>query len=107
MPSDLRSEFGDIDIYLFDLLLRGHLHPSMTVLDAGCGTGRNLRYLLRNGFTVYAADLDAASVEAVQALAARVSSSLPQTNFRVEPIEAMSFPDECADLVISSAVLPG
>jgi hypothetical protein len=41
-PSDsLREQFGDIDVYLFDQLLRGRIVSGMKVLDAGCGSGRN------------------------------------------------------------------
>ena len=45
----LRAQFGAIDVYLFDQLLRGAIRPGMRVLDAGCGSGRNLVYLLREG----------------------------------------------------------
>ena len=41
----------------------------------------------------------------MQALAATRAPHLPRTNFRVEPIEAMAWPDHFADVVISSAVL--
>ena len=53
---ELQALFGNIDIYLFDQLLRGRIQPGMHVLDAGCGGGRNLVYLLKNGFDVSAAD---------------------------------------------------
>ena len=36
---DLRREFGDVDIYLFDQLHRGRIVEGMKVLDAGCGGG--------------------------------------------------------------------
>jgi len=37
-PSDsLREQFGDIDVYLFDQLLRGPIVSGMKVRDAGCG----------------------------------------------------------------------
>jgi len=104
MP-DLRAEFGDIDIYLFDQLLRGRLCPGMRVIDAGCGSGRNLVYLLRNGYDVRAADADPHAIATVRDLAARLAPSLPAANFRVEAVEAMTFADGSADVVISSAVL--
>ena len=56
--SDLRTQFRDIDIYLFDQLLRGRIAPGMRLLDAGCGSGRNLVYLLQAGYEVYGADAD-------------------------------------------------
>jgi tellurite methyltransferase len=101
----LQQQFGQIDIYLFDQLLKGRILPGMRVLDAGCGSGRNLVYLLRQGFDLYAADADAATVEQVRALARDLAPALPSSNFRVEPVERMSFADACADVVICSAVL--
>jgi tellurite methyltransferase len=103
--SVLADEFGDIDIYLFDQLLRGRIRPGMTVFDAGCGGGRNLVYLLRAGYHVYASDVSPAAVAAVQRLAATLAPALPPENFRVERLEALTFPDAFADVVLSSAVL--
>jgi tellurite methyltransferase len=104
-PLTLQQRFGQIDIYLFDQLLKGRIQPGMRVLDAGCGSGRNLVYLLREGYEVCAADADAAEVEKVRALAREFAPSLPASNFRVEPVERMSFPDACADVVICNTVL--
>lgn len=99
------SRFGEIDIYLFDQLQRGRIAAGMVILDAGCGTGRNLEYFLGAGYDVFGADMDREAIAAVRALAARLAPQLPPTNFRAEPVEAMSFDDGAADLVISSAVL--
>jgi tellurite methyltransferase len=104
MPT-IKEQFGQIDIYLFDQILRGRIAPGMRILDAGCGGGRNLVYFLREGYDVRAADADAAAIESVRSLARMLAPSLPPANFRVEPIEAMSFDEACADVVISSAVL--
>jgi SAM-dependent methyltransferase len=101
----LQEHFGPIDIYLFDQLLKGRILPGMSVLDAGCGSGRNLVYLLREGFEVFAADASPEAVEQVRALARTLAPSLPESNFRVEPVESLSFADACADVVLSSAVL--
>jgi tellurite methyltransferase len=103
--SDLERQFGQIDIYLFDQLLRGRIRAGMRVLDAGCGSGRNLVYLLQSGFEVFATDADAGSIDHVRRMAATLSPDLPESNFRVEPVERMTFPDAFADVVLSSAVL--
>jgi tellurite methyltransferase len=104
MPT-LQEQFGQIDIYLFDQLLKGRISPGMRILDSGCGSGRNLVYLLREGYEVYAADSDAPSVESVRSLARVLAPALPDSNFRVEATEHMSFDDACADVVISNTVL--
>ena len=101
----LREQFGDIDVYVFDQLLRGRIRPGMRVLDAGCGHGRNLVYLLQAGIEVFAIDEDPNAILAVRALAARSAPALPATHFKVESVEAMTIPDASMDVVISSAVL--
>jgi len=101
----LQAQFGQIDIYLFDQLLRGRIEPGMRILDAGCGSGRNLVYLLREGFEVFAVDSDGRAIEETRRLASALAPTLPADNFRVEPVEAMSFPDAFAEVVLSSAVL--
>jgi SAM-dependent methyltransferase len=103
--TQLVEQFGAIDIYLFDQILRGRIGRGMRVLDAGCGAGRNLVYFLREGYEVFGADLDARAVDSTRRLAARLAPGLPAGNFRVEAIEEMSFPDGFADVVLSSAVL--
>src|SRR3954452_8923776 len=101
----LQQEFGQIDIYLFDQLLKGRISPGMRILDAGCGSGRNLIYLLRKGYEIYAVDLEPQAVESVRSLARMLAPTLPESNFRVEAVERMSFDDACADVVISNTVL--
>lgn len=102
---DLEAEFGAIDIYLFDQILRGRITARDRVLDAGCGSGRNLVYLLKAGAHVCALDGDPDAIVEVRALAAKLAPTLPAANFRVEPIQRTSFPDGSATVVISSAVL--
>ena len=101
----LREMFGDIDIYLFDQLLRGRFDGVRTVLDAGCGGGRNLVWLLRAGFQLHAVDRDAAAVERVRRLAAQLAPGLPPEGFRQAEVDALPFADAGMDAVISSAVL--
>jgi SAM-dependent methyltransferase len=102
---NLQEYFGQIDIYLFDQLLKGRFHPRMRVLDAGCGGGRNLIYFLRSGYDVCGVDLSAEAIAHIRALASGLAPHLPADNFRVEAVEGMSFADAGFDVVISSAVL--
>ncbi len=77
----------------------------MRILDTGCGSGRNLVYILREGYEVYAADSDAQAVDSVRSLARMLAPTPPESNFRVEAVEHMSFDDACADVVVSNTVL--
>jgi SAM-dependent methyltransferase len=101
----LQEQFGQIDIYLFDQILRGNITPALRVLDAGSGFGRNLVYLLRQGCEVFAVDTNQHAVEHVRSLAGSLGNSSPAENFRIAPVERMPFSDAIADLVICSAVL--
>lgn len=105
MTLSVQEQFGQIDIYVFDQILRGNMAPGMRVLDAGCGYGRNLVHLLREGCEVFALDEDAEGVEHVRRLSASLMTGLPTKNFQVGSIEKMPFPDGFADVVICSAVL--
>ena len=102
---NVQEQFGQIDIYVFDQILRGNIAPGMRILDAGCGYGRNLVHLLREGCEVFAVDQDAAGVEHVRKLSASLDTGLPEGNFQVAQLDQIPFPDEFADVVISSAVL--
>ncbi len=101
----LLEQFDHLDIYLFDQLLRGRISKGMRVLDAGCGTGRNLVYMLRQGFDLWATDRDPAAVAAARALAAHLFPRLSPDRFGVELVERLPFQDQSMDVVISNAVL--
>ena len=105
MTLNVQEQFGQIDIYVFDQILRGNITADMTVLDAGCGYGRNLVHLLREGSKVFAIDADPDGVAHVHRLSDSLKTGLPAENFRVGSIEEMPFPQEFADVVICNAVL--
>jgi tellurite methyltransferase len=105
MSLNLREQFGQIDIYVFDQILRGNITGQMRVLDAGCGYGRNLVHLLREGCEIFALDASSEGVEHVRKLSAALGTGLPADNFQVGVIEQIPFPDAFADVVICNAVL--
>jgi len=105
MQSIPQQLYGNIDIYLFDQLLKGTYNDCQKILDAGCGGGRNLVYFLQNGFDVYGIDPNPNAIAAVQQLAQGLAPNLPQANFKVAAAEQLPFGDAEFDLVLSSAVL--
>jgi len=105
MQNNLKQLYGNIDIYLFDQLLKDRYQDCSKILDAGCGQGRNLVYFLRNGFEVYGIDPDEGSIITVKALSKSLAPQNDLANFQKTSAESMSFPNNYFDLVISSAVL--
>ncbi|HLM61220.1 MAG TPA: class I SAM-dependent methyltransferase [Pyrinomonadaceae bacterium] len=97
--------FGDIDIYLFDQILKNRFAPEMKILDAGCGGGRNLVYFLRSGFEVFGVDRNHEAIERIRSFAQSIAPENPSENFQVAAVERIPFADESFDVVISSAVL--
>ena len=102
---NLNEFFGDIDIYLFDQILKNRFSPGMKILDAGCGGGRNIVYFLRSGFEVFGVDQNAEAIEYVRSLAQMLAPENSPENFQILGVEKMPFADESFDVVISSAVL--
>ena len=81
-------------------VLGNALRSGGAVLDAGCGTGGYLRFLLdeRDFSTAAGVDLGAAAIELAQ-------TRVPEADLRVAPLRALPFGDETFDLVVSNDVL--
>ena len=105
VSASIRSQFGEMDIYLFDQLVRGRFDRRPRVLDAGCGSGRNLLFFLRNGFDVRAVDADADAIRALREFAVGVNPAIRVDQIQHAPVESLPWEDGTTDAVISSAVL--
>ncbi len=105
MHNTLHETFGNIDIYLFDQLLKARYDNLNKVLDVGCGSGRNLRYFLRNGYEVFGIDTAPQAIEAVKQLSAELAPKNSLENFMVCTAESLPYDDASFDLIICSAVL--
>ncbi len=100
----LGALIGDTDIYLVDQILRGRFPPGATVLDAGSGSGRNLRFFLHRGDPVIAVDHDPSVVARTRSFAG--ATARPQRCVSAAArVEALPFSDATVDVVIANAVL--
>ncbi len=105
MSNKLAEAFGDIDIYLFDQLLKGRYDNCKDIIDVGCGSGRNMVYFLKNGYNVFGIDPNPDAIATVQLLAQQLAPDIPPAHFMVAKAEDMPFAAASFDLVICSAVL--
>src|SRR5215203_3791802 len=103
--AELRASLGEIDIYLFDQILRGRFDNRRRILDAGCGDGRNLVYFLRAGFDCFGADSEPAAIAHLRRLASQLAPDLPGSNFAVGQLDRLTHEDASMDAVVCSAVL--
>ena len=92
---------GNTDIYLLDQIMKGRYKLSDTILDAGCGEGRNLHWFLLNNISIYGIDSNAASIAELKSK----YPQLPGKTFLNAPVEQMPFEDNYFNHIICSAVL--
>lgn len=62
---NVKEQFGEIDIYLFDQILKNRFAPNSKILDAGCSGGRNMVWFLRNDFEVFGIDQNEINIQHV------------------------------------------
>lgn len=105
MPNTLQAQFGNIDIYLFDQLLKGRFDNCHKIIDIGCGGGRNLHYFFQKGFEVHGIDPDTGAIAHVKQLSTELAPENPLSNFSVTTAEELTYPDNTFDLAICSAIL--
>ncbi|MEO6903482.1 MAG: class I SAM-dependent methyltransferase [Bacteroidia bacterium] len=105
MITNLKDLFGNIDIYLFDQLLKGRFDNCKNVIDIGCGNGRNLVYFLKNNFDVFAIDQNEEAIKDTKNLSEKLAPHNSISNFCVSLVESIPFQNNQFDIVICSAVL--
>ena len=94
------SIIQNTDIYLLDQILKGRYQKGDLVLDAGCGTGRNMTWFAQNEIAINGCDLSAEAIEqAVQ------RTGLSADKFKVVGLDNLPYETKSFDHVICSAVL--
>lgn len=103
--NDLKTQFGNIDIYLFDQLLKGRFEKGDQVIDVGCGGGRNSYFLIKAGFDVFGIDQSEEAIAEIKQLAQEAMPDYPMERFQVGLVEQLPFDSAQFDWVIANAVL--
>src|SRR5690606_35199761 len=99
----LNKALGHIDLYLLDQILKGRFDPSMKVLDAGCGEGRNLSYFIQNGYEVHGVDTNPSAIQMLKFVASSLNRASDRHDVQVAPVEALPWEGAYGDLVICNA----
>jgi 2-polyprenyl-3-methyl-5-hydroxy-6-metoxy-1,4-benzoquinol methylase len=100
----IKEQLQNTDIYIIDQLLKGNFDELKSVLDVGCGAGRNLVYFLQNDFDVFGIDPNENRLNETKEIALELNPSTPSTNFKIATAELIPFKQNF-DLIICNAVL--
>ncbi len=96
----LRKQIEHIDIYLLDQILKGCYERKESILDAGCGMGRNLKWFYDNLYLVFGVDDNESHIQYV-----KENYDMRKDHFLVASIEALPFESGMFHHVICNAVL--
>jgi len=96
----LKVELGNIDIYVLDQILKERYSKNDKILDAGCGSGRNMHWFYKNNYNLYAIDRDVEQIEYIKHL-------YPEwlNKFSVASLSQLPYQNAFFDHIICSAVL--
>ena len=101
MPfNNLRHQIENIDIYLLDQILKGRYLKDELILDAGCGTGRNLKWFYNNSYTLFGVDTNNEYIEYVKSC-----YNALEANFIIGKLESLIYESESFHHIICNAVL--
>ncbi|MEQ9007631.1 MAG: class I SAM-dependent methyltransferase [Ekhidna sp.] len=91
-----------MDLFLMDLILKGKVPENSSVLDIGCGEGRNGIYFIQNGYEYHGWDMDASKLN----LIAYLSDSLSEVKAHFKEIDIIDADSSKQfDFIICSRVL--
>lgn len=99
--SSIQTLVGNTDIYLIDQIMKGRYTLAHTILDAGCGSGRNMYWFLQNGFNITGIDINEIAIDELK----ERYTGLTEGSFIVSSIENIPFANNHFNHIICSAVL--
>lgn len=100
-PDQLFTLIGQTDIYLLDQIMKGRYQRDEKILDAGCGSGRNMKWFLQNDFDIYGIDTSEAAIINLK----KVNANIADDHLQVAALEKIPFDNNFFDHIICSAVL--
>lgn len=98
--TETEAILGKVDIYIIDQILKNKYAPDDSILDAGCGEGRNLRWFYANSYDIFGIDTDKERINNTKLMYPKYAA-----NFQVGNLDALPYGENEFNHVICSAVL--
>ncbi|HEA30811.1 MAG TPA: class I SAM-dependent methyltransferase [Leeuwenhoekiella sp.] len=91
---------GNVDIYVIDQILKGRYQNGQSILDAGCGKGRNLKWFYKNDFEIFGIDADSEFLS-------NAKQNFPEaaSNFTVGTLDNLPYGENSFNHILCCAVL--
>jgi ubiquinone/menaquinone biosynthesis C-methylase UbiE len=98
--NNIKNLIAKTDIYLIDQIVKDRYLSSENILDAGCGSGRNLHWFYHSNFKIYGIDQNEKQIEDL-----KKRYSKQKDHFSVSSLESMNFENDFFNHIICNAVL--
>jgi tellurite methyltransferase len=95
---DLKHTLGKVDIYLLDQLMKNRYSENDLILDAGCGSGRNFRFMSSLGFNITGCDVNKDEIN-------KLKQDYPLLKLDVSNLDDLKYTSNSFDHIICNAVL--
>lgn len=102
---ELNHELGNIDLFLLDQILKGRFEQAESILEVGCGEGRNLTYFIRNGYDVWGIDNNPTALKMLHMMGRSLHKTFDKEKFIEADISGIPFPPQSFDAIICASVL--
>ncbi|WP_372744209.1 class I SAM-dependent methyltransferase [Lutibacter sp.] len=96
----LKENIDKIDIYILDQILKGSYQKEDIILDAGCGSGRNLKWFYNTDIKVFGVDIESEALNNCKELYPKQKDNFIQCTIDKIPFNANTF-----NHIICNAVL--
>ena len=83
--TETEALLGKVDIYVIDQILKNRYALDHTILDAGCGEGRNLKWFYANNYKIYGIDADKERLDKAKLLYPKFANNFQQGNLDALP----------------------
>ncbi|SFS33884.1 class I SAM-dependent methyltransferase [Lutibacter maritimus] len=87
----IKDAISGTDIYILDQILKNRYQTGDSILDAGCGNGRNLKWFYQAGFEIHGIDTELQRLNFCKGLYATQKENFIQASISELPFKQHSF----------------
>lgn len=98
-------DWGHLDLFLIDQLLKQYITTEDKILDVGCGEGRNALFFLKEGYDIHGVDVDSEAIRLMHLLQRQYQPHRPEGYFQQADAEHLLYPNRAFSVVMAYGIL--